>query len=349
MKVEKKILGTLEKCYCVQKLIYKGTEHILIAAEKTDACQMFDIEGNFEQTIWEQPGGTMSMVQVPNSDGVFLATHKFYSPNDSKEASIVCVSPNENGWNVRTVKELPFVHRFDILQRNGIDYIIACTIKSDHQYKEDWSSPGKVYAGRLLNDVSVYSQENQIPLSVIKEGMTKNHGYYKVNRDGTECAIISCEEGIFCFIPPENENAVWEIKKLLDVSASDAVLVDLDGDGIMELVVIAPFHGDTILIYKEKEDGFEKVYECDQPFEFAHAICSCTIAGRTVVVIGHRKGKRNLCMFYWDKNAQCFTYDILDRDCGTANVMKFEKNGEDFLVATNREINEIAMYKIGEE
>ena len=48
----------------------------------------------------------------PGSDDIFLATHKFYSPNDSKEAKIILAYPEDGEWKVRTLAELPFVHRF---------------------------------------------------------------------------------------------------------------------------------------------------------------------------------------------------------------------------------------------
>ena len=106
MKVSKKVIGNLEKCYSVAPLTYKGKKHMLVAAEKVNQCRLYDLEGNQEEVIWEGPGGTMSMVQVPGSDGQFLATHKFYSPNDSK-AKMKCSLPErpENG-RVRTLAGL---------------------------------------------------------------------------------------------------------------------------------------------------------------------------------------------------------------------------------------------------
>ena len=43
--MNKKVLANLEKCYSIAPLHYKGAEHILVAAEKTDRCILFDIDG----------------------------------------------------------------------------------------------------------------------------------------------------------------------------------------------------------------------------------------------------------------------------------------------------------------
>lgn len=347
MNIEKKIIGHLTKCYSIAPLHYKGKDFFLVAAEKQDPCYLYDLEGNQVDKIWDGPGGVMSMVQIPGTDGEFLATFQFYSPNDSKEAKIVRIAPDKNGfWTTQVLAKLPHVHRFDLLESNGSVYLIACTLKSGHNFKDDWSSPGKVYAARLPEDLSVFSEENPLEFTILKENMLKNHGYCRCSENGQDTAIISCENGVFQFFPPKSPKDTWEIRSLLDSPASDAVLIDLDGDGQKELCVISPFHGDNISIYSNNGSQYKKIYDYPEAAEFSHALCGCTLCGTPAFVFGHRKGKRSLIAITWNKNTGTFQETQIDTDCGPANVYYYQKDNNDIIISTNREIDEIAMYLI---
>lgn len=346
MEVIKSKMHKLDKCYSIAPLYYQKKKHILVAAEKQDRCMLFDEDGNYEETIWDGPGGTMSMVQIPGSDGVFLATQKFYSPNDGQNAKIVIVSPDKAGdWNVRVLVELPFVHRFDILNSNGKQYLIACTIKSAHEYKDDWRTPGKIWAAELPEDLSAYNKEHQLEIKCLKDGLLKNHGYCKINQDGEESAAIATESGVFQVIPPHNEND-WQVLLLTKDPASDVAFGDFDKDGQAEMLVITPFHGDTVKIYKKSIDSYRCIFTYDFPMEFSHAICGAHYNDRDVVFLGYRKGKRDLLMMYYDEKEKSYASVVLDNDKGPANVFYYQKDGEDRLVAANRETDEIAFYSL---
>lgn len=347
VRTEKKVISNLTKCYSIAPLHYRGQDYFLVAAEKMDRCILFDLEGNEIDTVWEMPGGTMSMVQVPGSDGAFLATHRFYSPNDSKEAAIVLVRPpKEHGakWNVQTLVRLPHVHRFDIVERNGVHYLLACTLKSGHAYKDDWTMPGRVYAAVLPANLEDMDEEYSLELKVVKDQMLKNHGYYRIREKGYDTSVISAENGVFLFVPPEEPGGEWTIETLLDTPASDAVLVDLDEDGEKELAVIAPFHGENISIYKKRQGKYECVYSYENPAEFCHAIYGGALCGENVLVIGHRKGNRDLLKISYDKSRKTYQCETIDQDCGPANVWHFVRDGKDVLVSANRETDEVAMY-----
>lgn len=341
MNIKKSIIKNLNKCYSIAPFKFNNKNHFIVAAEKQDPCYLFDEFGKEIATIWEEPGGTMSMVQVPNKENIFLATHKFYSPNDSKESKIVIVTKNEDNFEIKTLVSLPHVHRFDIITSGDTNYLIACTLKSGHEFKDDWNHKGKVYVSKLPDDLSQFDDNNQLKLTVLKEDMLKNHGYYKIIDENI--ALISSDEGVFKFIPPKTENDNWEIIQLLDIPASDAVLIDIDNDGKKELAVIESFHGDYISFYKENNNKYELVYRYDKKAEFAHAIFGGYIYDKPVVIIGHRKGERNLILFEYDNG---YKYSYIDTDCGPANVFKFTRNdGKEILISTNREIDEIAMYE----
>ncbi len=345
MKVNKIKTHGLEKCYSICPLTYKGKEHILIAAEKVNKCLLFDPDGNLEETVWEEPGGTMAMVQLPGSDGEFLATHKFYSPNDSREAKIVLVSPRgKDDWQVRTLVDLPFVHRFDILTGGGVNYLIACTLKSGHEYRDDWRSPGKIWIGTLPEDVSGFDENHQLKLTVLKDGLLRNHGYCRVEENGRMWAAVAADNGIFKVVPPDEKDGAWSVETLTEDPGSDMTFADFDGDGELEMLVMTPFHGDTVKIYKKVDGVYTCIKTFEKPCEFSHAIWGDRILEKGMAIIGNRKGGRDLMACVYDGGD--YVLEVLDHDVGPANVRVYNKQGKVGMVSTNREIDQIAFYEI---
>ena len=108
MKIEKKVISNLNKCYAMSELTWEGEHRFLVAAEKHDPCYVFAEDGAQLDTVWTEPGGVMTMTPVPGADGQFLATHQFYSPNDSANAKIVIATAKGPGdWEIRTLEQFP--------------------------------------------------------------------------------------------------------------------------------------------------------------------------------------------------------------------------------------------------
>lgn len=354
MKVEKKVISSLNKCYAMSELTYKGEHCFLVAAEKHDPCYLFSEDGTRLETVWNEPGGVMTMTQVPGSDGQFLATHRFYSPNDSLEAEIVIVTPRgKDDWEVRTLCSAPFVHRFGILNRAGHHYLIVCCLKTGHEYKEDWRFPGACFGAELPADLSSFNKNHQLGLTLIKDGMLKNHGFSRICHGGHDAALIGCEEGTFIFDPPAVSGAGWTVTQISTVPSSDSVLIDFDGDGQPELGCISPFHGASLTIYHLDAHGnYVPQWKYGRPeseTEMLHATWTCNLLGKPTWIVGWRKGTKNTIAVTWDAEAGTYRTEYIDQNTGCANALHFvNKDGKDVIAATNREIDEVALYTITE-
>ena len=217
MKIKKKVLARLEKCYAIAPLFYQGKRQFLVAAEKADPCYLFDQDGTLQDTLWTEPGGVMTMVQVPGTDGQLLSTAKFYSPDESLEAQLVVVTPKGKGdWEMHTLTNIPHVHRFDILSRGGVNWLIVCTVKSGQDHPNgDWSYPGKVYTAILPEDLSGFDEAHPLELHVLKDGLHRNHGYTRCDRNGIPASLISADEGVWRLTPPETPDGAWQEELLL--------------------------------------------------------------------------------------------------------------------------------------
>lgn len=341
MQIEKKVVTNLTKCYSLAELDYRGEKAYLVASEKQFPCLVISRGGQVLDKVWDGPGGVMTMEPLPN--GTFLATHRFYSPNDSKEASIVLAEPGPEGWTVRTLCKLPFVHRFGVLNRDGKAYVVAATLKSDHQFKDDWTCPGRIWVGQLPENLDDVDEAHPLTLTPLVSGLLRNHGFFKYEEEGHDVCLVGTENGIWKVTPPEADGQ-WQAKQIFDLPASDMLLADFDGDGQKEMMVLAPFHGENLSVYKRCEDTWRKVFEAPQPLEFLHALAPAKLAGREVAVIGHRKGDRDLCLVSCDENG--YRLDVLDHDIGPANVLCREAGDDLWILSASRETDEVAMYTV---
>ena len=378
----KKVIGNLTKCYSVALIKDRGGVRLLCAAEKQDPCFMFDTEGNQVDTLWEGPGGVMTLEQHPASDEtIVMATRKFYSPNDSADAAIVYYRRGTDGaWEGEVLCDLPFVHRFGVLVRGGVHYLVACTLKSAHAFKNDWTCPGRVYVAELPEDITAYNKDNQLQLTPLISGLYHNHGFAKVTGnpaiEGEEAGCVYClvgtDNGVFKVVPPAVRGGDWETALLIEDATSDMLFEDFDGDGKRELLTLAPFHGTKLAVRKatgqadapwanafcknslcaltvpehEIQTTYETVWNYPEPMPFLHAVYTAELGGKKAAVIGNREGKKELLAVYYDADLDTYVTEVLDAGAGPANVLYFEDNGKDKLLAANRETDEIALYEV---
>jgi len=348
MNCTKKVIGNLNKCYALLKLDYNGREHLVVASEKNDKCLMFDINGNYEETLWEGPGGVMDMVQVPGTNGQFLAINKFYSPNDSASARIVIVTPKaKNDWEIRVLTELPFVHRIGIIKSGGVNYFLAATVKSAHAFDDDWTCPGRVWAAELPEDLSAYNEDNQLQMKAVISGLFRNHGFTKIQNEDGESVLVAADNGVINLIPPKSKGGEWTYKTLIDEPASDMVMIDFDEDGEDEILTFTPFHGNILSIYKKYDHTYKKIYTHPKTLEFLHAKWGGKLLGKPTALIGYRGDDRELLAIRCsNKNTLEFFVEVLDRNVGPANLLHFVNGGVDCFLSSNREIDEIAIYEV---
>ena len=126
MKIEKMHLDDIVRCYCASHIVIDGQFYALFASENPESeCYSYTGE-NFEkkETVWNDRGGCMSIIPFEDRSGEFLAVTEFYLKVTPSLAKIVWGRKTENGWEIKDLFSLPYLHRFDIYHINGVDYII---------------------------------------------------------------------------------------------------------------------------------------------------------------------------------------------------------------------------------
>lgn len=345
MKIHKQVLDTMERCYAASSLEIDGRLYAVLASEAVDGpCYAYTGE-NFgeKEVIWENAGGTMSLLQIPGTNGEFLAVQRFFPGFKSEEAKLVRGRRDAlSGWIVKDLAPLPFIHRFDMFQAEDEIYILAATLCGGKKDREDWSDPGKVYVGKLPATV-----EEGINFTPILENLYKNHGYSRGNYEGSEAGFITHEGGVCVVRPPREKGGKWLTHHIMDGAVGDVALCDLDSDGADELVTIEPFHGDSFLVRKKIGNEYREIYKYSKNTRFAHAVVGCTLRGKPVVVCGARRGDGDLFILRRGVSGKEWCdVAVVEKGVGPSNVAVVNQDGRDIIISANHSLNEAALYFI---
>ena len=340
MNIEKRFLTSMNRCYSANHIVVDGQIRILVATEGEGPCLAWggpDYQSC--HTVWDGPGGTMSIVPIAGTNGEFLAVQKFFKMFQWEEAKVVHVRPlNTGAYEVTDLLFLPYIHRFDLLTVDGCHYFIGCTLATTKNAKEDWSDPGKIWVGE-------YKGCANLQVKVLKDGLTKNHGFSRLTRNGMMSSLVTCEQGAFEVIPPQTAQGDWTLQQFMDWPISDIAALDIDGDGELEYATIEAFHGCYFRVYKKVNGGYVKVYEHPEVSEFYHVVVGTTLAGKPVFIGGCRRDKQQLFYVHAVSTAPLLLQaEIIEEGVGPSNVHVLHEPGRDIVVSANREKAEAALY-----
>jgi len=342
MNLIKKHLDNMERCYCTGHVSIDGAVYALFASEQVGGpCYAYTgPELSEREIVWEGAGGTMSIIEIPGSNGQFLGVQNFFPGFQAEEAKIVWGRRDrEKGWIIKDFLSLPYVHRFDILSSGGINYFVAATLCGSKQNREDWSDPGKIYVGVLPAD-----PEETMELTPLLHDMVKNHGYWRGSLKGSLCSFFTCESGMYAVIPPKASGADWTVHHLLKVPVSDAAVYDMDGDGEDEIITIEPFHGNCVKIYHKEKDGYRAVYTYPGEYEFAHALWAGRLRGIPAAILGIRRRNAELALIQYSPQKGTYIESLIETGGGPSNVAVIMQQEQDIIICANNLSHEAAAY-----
>ncbi len=343
MNIKKQILARLDKVYAVSPIQINGYTYFLASTEDRGKCLIFSPPHWKVSTVWNGPGGCMSLMPVPGREKAFVTIQGFFPIFQSEHAGIVYAEGGEaiaEPWRATRVVDLPFVHRIGIVHVGPTPFLVAASLCGGKAFQDDWSQPGAVYAGAIPEGLS-----DKWFLEPILRGISKNHGMHVTIMDNKAVVMVSGKEGLFMLQVPEKPDSQWQCEQLLEHEVSDVYSYDIDGDGVPEIMTIEPFHGNRLVIYKRMLKGWKPVFEIF--IDFGHVVWTGKILGKPAILAGERRGSKKLFLLRpKTDDLRAMTRETLDNDIGPTQIAVICQQKRNFIISANHGADEVALYEL---
>lgn len=335
MLQKKKILG-IKNVYTANAFQTDRGFYIGAGSETEPVVHLYDLASQKTDVVPDCPGGMMSFIPVPGHSGSYVSIMGLFPPFIGNEAGLYLHQHHHSVWKSEKVMELPFAHRCEITNHEGVNYLVAATVSRYKENPADWSQPGELHI-ISLEDIPVPPWKSR----TIDSGITRNHGMSRTLIDGVENICISGAEGVFKVAP--GEGGQWEVKEIFNKEVSEFTFLDLDGDGHSELITIEPFHGNTINIYKKQ--GAEWDLKFSDSLSFGHGLSSGIFNDTPVIVAGNRSDTLALEIFTIDNLLKgIVNRSVMEEGAGPTQTQVFTYKSKDYILSTNQRKNEVSLY-----
>ena len=335
--MKKKVILNIESNYTANAFQVGSAFYVGAGSETKPEVYLYNIASDSSSFVNGCPGGVMSFIPTPGNPGRFFSIMGLFPPFIGAEAGVFMHQKSDEKWTTAKVMDLPFAHRCELINRDGINYLFAASVSKHKKDPADWSKKGEVYLARLTENF-------ELPLKweLIDNNITRNHGMIRAKVDGVETVCISGAEGIFYFEQKAGDK--WEKKPLFDKEVSEFGFVDLDGDGQNELITIEPFHGQSLCVYKKTDGEWELKFS--DTLSFGHGLSCGIFKNEPIIVVGNRRGSFALDQFkVTDLSGEWkLTRGLIEGDTGPTQTQVFTANGTDYILSSNQKKNEVVLY-----
>jgi hypothetical protein len=175
------------------------------------------------------------------------------------------------------------------------------------------------------------------------EGIHRNHGMQVGRFAGQRCVFIAGAEGLFALQIPKPGSSEWKNTLIIEQPVSEVYPADLDQDGEDEIVVIEPFHGQAMSVFKNTQGVWTRIYTAQ--LAFGHGLWAGRLGGDIVVIAGNRANDKNLaCFKVTSTNPFTMEESVIDEGSGTTNMDVIDTPDGKALITSNPGREEYALY-----
>ncbi|MFW5995204.1 MAG: hypothetical protein ACOCRN_03755 [Spirochaetia bacterium] len=332
-KVRKQVLDRIEGGYALMLDRGPAGEFLFVGSEsKGGQSRLIRLDTGEVCTATDKVGGMMHILPVPGESGVYVAAMGMYAPFIGQRAAVYMLRAGaewNSEWSVEKLFDMPFVHRLGFMHVDGADHLLVATVSLGKESPDDWSRPGGLYAVNFTEAVARGTWE----LQTVTEDIYRNHGMWAGSFDGEQSLLLSGAEGLFAIRPDSGVRGGFRLDPVIEEEISEMVAVDLDGDGVDEMVVIEPFHGHRLRVYKrggeagagDRSGRWESVWKTED-LSFAHGLNFVQCGSRPLVLVGNRRAGMELLAFDFDGLSGNGTRYVLDEGVGPTQIEQWKSN-----------------------